>query len=100
MSEWISVKDRLPDGHRDVLAIDAHSQYHVCRWTGTHLDHPVYKHERFTHWHALPAPPEPKLTVREALREAVSQLDVLQRNGFSVFNEILPRLRAALESEE
>jgi hypothetical protein len=65
---------------------------------------------QYPHWMPLPEPPAPKLTVKEALREAVTALEhmfpffggdfthspsVIHRYG-----ELMPRLRAALESEE
>jgi hypothetical protein len=116
MSEWIDVKDRLPDDcSQDVLVVNSLGYMETSTWT----DNPVgggwcvlCRDKVFgevTHWMPLPPPPVPKLTVKEALREAVTALEhmfpffdgyftqspsVIHRYG-----ELMPRLRAALESE-
>lgn len=132
VSEWISVKDSKPNPspHSGQYLIATNYQHYPTEWreawwNGREFTSPYPNafgsrspFRNVTHWRKvddLPAPPEPKLTVREALKEAVSQLDILQRNGFvtidhsyvisdaicrSVFSEALPRLRSALESEE
>jgi Protein of unknown function (DUF551) len=64
MSEWISVKDRLPEESQDALAFDDCGVIHmaiyspeglVYRW---HCDtYGLYPHE-VTHWMPLPEPPK------------------------------------------
>lgn len=70
MSEWISVKDRLPEDDREVLAyygFDNGDGYCGIRFPGvlTYLafdTQPHWQHEssglRVTHWMPLPEPPE------------------------------------------
>lgn len=57
---------------------------------------------QYPHWMPLPSPPVPKLTVKEALREAIAVLDLMERYPIygKVLPGLLPPLRAALESEE
>lgn len=63
MSEWISVKDRLPEGYTDVLVcfITA-SGYHVevTFYCDHHPDYGNgwYLPVNITHWMPLPEPPE------------------------------------------
>jgi hypothetical protein len=110
MSDWISVKDRLPDDGVMVLVnVDRYRppvSVGECRgghWalvcnigTVSAIDYD----SRPSHWMPFPPPHVPNLTVKEALREAVAQLGILEQQGFSAFEKLLPRLRAALESEE
>lgn len=122
-SQWISVKDRLPEyadeivlawgdvngeGHLEMeCAIFEDDDWHLNVGSGTLRN--------VTHWMPLPAPPEPKLTVKTALSLAVRMLEMHEETALSVTENfeirrkqlcdpdgkpLLPRLRAALESEE
>ena len=61
MSEWISVKDRLPIEEIDVLAFAGECQvvlYRAGRWL---YDDAWFAHdEPITHWMPLPEPPKEK----------------------------------------
>lgn len=70
MSEWISVKDRLPEDERDVLAyygFDKGNGVLGMRFIGVlsyfaYDTNPHWQHEhtglRVTHWMPLPEPPK------------------------------------------
>jgi hypothetical protein len=119
MSEWIDVKDRLPDEVDSYLVYrpDSDPPYVTSLWEEGEWwpERGDVALDGITHWMPLPDPPAPKLTAKEALRIAVTQLNVLEKAGFAkqdatyviagelarvAFSEVLPRLRAALESEE
>jgi len=57
MVEWISVKDKLPEEHEDVLCYNGHriSSHNWCKYTGQ--DDKWFK-ETFTHWGKLPKLPK------------------------------------------
>lgn len=62
MSEWISVKDRLPDHREEVLAFSPqYKEYmmgHVFEWVGTVVcEFDEYVLTKVTHWMPLPEPP-------------------------------------------
>ena len=117
MSEWISVKERLPAEGSRVLTYDG---YAVCasEFDDLRFHEPGcsdHMHAYVSHWMPLPDPPAiaPKpLTKTEALREAIDRLERIInscREGCHHSNileaavdgmEALPRLRAALESED
>lgn len=62
MSEWISVKDRLPEGYKDVLVcFENSSGYHVdITFYSDKLDYGEgwYLTADITHWMPLPEPPK------------------------------------------
>lgn len=116
MSEWISVKDAYPEISKDVVALKLCGPF-VGHWTGWQWMNSTegYNDVGVTHWMPLPDPPviAPKsLTKTEALREAIARLERIInscREGCHHSNileaavdgmESLPRLRAALESED
>lgn len=88
MSEWISVKDRLPEFHKRVLVV-ARPNLVVIAERGTLLKDvewhwsaeggSMFLHDTCTHWMPLPKPPTPELTIEEALK-------------------LMPKLKAALKS--
>lgn len=62
-NEWISVEDRLPEGHMQVLMwsakwgiAEAGSYYNSRFWVYNELGD-GYVGDRITHWMPLPAPP-------------------------------------------
>ena len=60
MSEWISVKDRMPDTNTRVLAF-AYGQVQFGEWDGNQLwfgDEYSWQPEYVTHWMPLPQPPK------------------------------------------
>lgn len=69
MSEWISVKDRLPEINQNVLCFDANRVLFATDW----LDWPdgtvsfyvptFERHIWCTHWMPLPEPPEEEQNV-------------------------------------
>jgi hypothetical protein len=122
MSEWISVKERLPDDEEEMVLCYiptwvqpvtvglcvSDSNWTLVRNIGT-IDDTVWD-AKPTHWMPLPPlppPPPPKLTVKEALKEAIKPLEEIHlfaptANPAYISNvkALLPRLRAALEGEE
>lgn len=63
-NEWISVEDRLPEGHMQVLMwsakwgiAEAGSYYNSRFWVYNELGD-GYVGDRITHWMPLPAPPD------------------------------------------
>lgn len=63
MSEWISVKDRMPENQNDVIVCDVHGNIfaayyfpHIYGWQYAFTAEPC-KYE-ITHWRPLPQPPE------------------------------------------
>lgn len=60
MSEWISVKDRLPELFKSVLTIDSEGEMFI-NWLedeDKEEEYFAYGGESVTHWMPLPAPPE------------------------------------------
>ena len=58
MVEWISVEDKLPEEHEDVLCYNGHriSSHNWCKYTDQDDD---WFKETFTHWRKLPEIPKP-----------------------------------------
>jgi hypothetical protein len=111
MSEWIDVKDRLPDEVDSYLVYrpDSDPPYVTSLWEEGEWwpERGDVALDGITHWMLIPDPPVPKLTVNEALREAIKPLEELHLFAptanpafISNISRLLPRLRAALESEE
>ena len=57
MSEWISVEDRLPNEHIDVLTYAARPSYEVF-YINRLIDKNEWLYDGITHWMPLPAPPK------------------------------------------
>ena|SRR5687768_17208040 len=115
-SEWINVKERLPEPGVSVLTFNGFVAVNSIDqgenppdWGGGWDDRP-----RPTHWMPLPPPPATTLTVEEALREAIDVLNDAYQSSRACRSipierwwdwsdkayGLLPRLRAALEGEE
>jgi hypothetical protein len=111
MSEWKPIGVGIAEASRHyhkVLYLDATGGVHLLNFYDS--DPPGVA---LTHYLPLPPLPEPKLTVKEALREALCQLESIHKmcrkhDGGGYYIEsfymdsaasILPRLRAALEAE-
>jgi len=70
MSEWISVKDKLPDYEGEYIVFDSlnnkvHHDYFVIpenHTTNGYSKRPFFNHysDNVTHWMSLPNPPEIK----------------------------------------
>jgi hypothetical protein len=69
MSEWISVKDRLPNEETPVITLYSGVVQHVTYWIIDGSWYPAHADEAdetpvnsgvFTHWMPLPEPPEDK----------------------------------------
>jgi hypothetical protein len=63
MSEWVSVKDRLPDDGVPVLVCNTAGQVFTCRRSVIEgnlalVDTQFAIHDRYTHWMELPSLPE------------------------------------------
>jgi hypothetical protein len=63
MSEWISVKDRLPQPLEDVLAHELRGRIFIGYCAETFIGNPIwyvggYGAITITHWMPLPNPPE------------------------------------------
>jgi hypothetical protein len=63
-TEWISVKDQLPNYYGDVLTINKSGFYHVCcfhpnsnRFTRKD-SRPATEHRTVTYWMIIPEPPK------------------------------------------
>jgi hypothetical protein len=81
MSEWISVKYRLPDESDVVLVYGENAcdwVHEVALWEGGSWVDRGEALDGVSHWMPLPEPPVPELTIREALKEIVK---VLERTG-------------------
>lgn len=109
VSEWISVKERLPEYedsyvvHRPELDPPyAIATFEEGEWYPDIGDGVL---DGVCYWMPLPPPPEPQLTVKEALREAIAALEFISpeldpgRCMCYRGKPLLPRLRAALEAE-
>lgn len=63
MSQWISVKDRLPELYSSVL-VYTWNGYHRVWWRDEdndwHSESYAYDPEEVTHWMSLPTPPTEK----------------------------------------
>ena len=63
MSEWISVKDRMPTGEPRLLYVHVGEGFEMCvgyfnRLTGAyHIEEETYPGLDVTHWMPLPQPP-------------------------------------------
>lgn len=58
MSEWISVKDRLPEEGKNVLCLDSSDNYYSVGWIEDGLwEDGEFVGIDFTHWMPLPEPP-------------------------------------------
>lgn len=64
MSEWISVNDRLPPFHTEVLVVYGGRTYtaeNLLTWEDGHVTAYIHRLQRwreFTHWMPLPEPPK------------------------------------------
>jgi Protein of unknown function (DUF551) len=66
MSEWISVKDRLPDEETPVITLYSGVVQHITYWIVDGAWYPACSDEQdptpidgvFTHWMPLPEPPK------------------------------------------
>lgn len=60
MSEWISVKDRMPENHEDYLLIGHHNDCYIGHMDihGDWYDDCGIEIEGISHWMPLPEPPE------------------------------------------
>jgi Protein of unknown function (DUF551) len=68
MSEWISVKDRLPEDGIPVITVYSGCTQHITYWLVDGSWYPAYSDEEedptgviegvFTHWMHLPEPPK------------------------------------------
>lgn len=62
MSEWISVKDRLPEEGEDVLIIEEDGCIdvgHMLRWKGkSDWNSHLFFEPKVTYWMPIPEPPE------------------------------------------
>lgn len=59
MSEWISVKDRLPKELREVMFYDGEEMWIGYRLGGLWCeDYFTFKESKITHWMPLPEPPK------------------------------------------
>lgn len=57
MTEWISVKDRLPDEEVNVLIFNGYIKK-TCLLNGEWLLNSKLQQEKTTHWMPLPEPPK------------------------------------------
>lgn len=115
MSEWQSVKDGLPRGDRGQYLIALPypgypTEWREAWWDGRNFVNPYpnahgtrSRFERVSHYREIDDLPESVLSTREALREAIRFIELCERIGpvtDKLCSEpLLPRLRAALESE-
>lgn len=84
MSEWISVKDQLPEIGERVLVTAYEGGSLVAERAGLLKDvewhwktqFGFYLADIYTHWMPLPKPPTPDLTIEEALKLAVLDLSL------------------------
>ncbi len=61
MSKWISVKDKLPEKHKEVLTFRPEPDEIIISYLSWMLDgQPIWQDEvsNYTHWMPLPKPPK------------------------------------------
>jgi len=62
MNEWISIKERLPESHDDMLLRDGEDTYYIGWWRKDAESWDSYEHgwirANITHWMPLPEPPK------------------------------------------
>jgi hypothetical protein len=58
MSEWISVKERLPSNGNTVLCVTKNNRPFVCRYDHAWKRWDVSGNVEVTHWMTLPEPPK------------------------------------------
>lgn len=54
---WISVKDRLPDSDKEVLAFEKYFGCFVSTFVNSHWTDCPFNDPEITHWRELPDPP-------------------------------------------
>jgi hypothetical protein len=85
MSEWISVKDRLPEERKDVLAYFSEAGYYVTSWfKWDTMPEPLWSPAipawgKVTHWMSLPEPPAMSDRVWFLMRKAEREPDLLRK---------------------
>lgn len=106
MSEWISFKKGHPkEGERVILlrGSGSYASFEVIQYLK-----PEEWHNNYTHWLALPPDPLPELSIEDAVDKGAEFIESILplMQGYKKLSGaaaeaaiLLPRLRAALESE-